>query len=878
MGKKATQRKRRERTFECLERREVFSAGLSLYDVLPSHAPADQSQTVAEIQAPAFDLQRESSPGELRGVSNIQTTANQFQFQEWGIPGMFPSLHGGWFHGNDSRPRIEQNGVQLTLTNEHGHRVAGRFIASNKIQVPAWGNLVGTLRAEQILWSNGTTWDKTPNLAGRWYPDAVLSATTPGGGPNIEQSGVTLRLTNEHGSQSRATLTSPNRIVAHDWGGLGGWVRKGWIQWDNGSIWAKSLPQLSGDWAIGSDHRPRITRQSGQELTFVNEHGSVSAGRFVEPRRVVAADWGNLHGTVDGNRIYWDNGTIWDQFGESRLYAIWPTHLVYQPIVGVTGNVLGSRLVGFVNERQEQSWGWVQSESSVYASNWRQAGSTTRGAIYWGNGTVWLDHENGYIWGPGGVTRNISLPERGEFHIDFERSGMSPALEQTMQRAVDRWEQVIVGDIADAWFADGNGNWISVDDLYLTVQVKPLDGITGGTLASAAVRQTRPGSNLLIWSHITIDELDVNNPQLETILLHEIGHALGFGSTWSALGLLNQSNPSDPQFVGAAAKYIYGVMTGSSQTGVPLENQGTPGDGSYGGHWRETVFGNELMTSGINAGQANPLSLLTIAALQDIGYQVNGDAADSYTMPQAGAVFNRLLASAAPTTSGAYAALWLGESTDEDSAKVITILEPTLTPDHLGLQTFGQLQTDETLGSVEYDGAGNFTYRPDGMFSHLNEGETATDTFSYTLVQQDGTTETIAVVVEIIGRNDADDGFVAETELAEDVNGDGLISPLDSLLVITWLNATGGGAISAEWSHLDVNGDGLLTPLDAVLVIIRLNHAAASEQGVASFDSSAPSSARAMDDALLAWLHEEDEHRAQVSMQETPDDEQAWWL
>jgi hypothetical protein len=164
------------------------------------------------------------------------------------------------------------------------------------------------------------------------------------------------------------------------------------------------------------------------------------------------------------------------------------------------------------------------------------------------------------------------------------------------------------------------------------------------------------------------------------------------------------------------------------------------------------------------------------------------------------------------------------------------------------------------------------------MFSHLNEGETATDTFSYTLVQQDGATETIVVVVEIIGRNDADDSFVAEIQLAEDVNGDGLISPLDSLLVINWLNATGGGAISAEWSHLDVNGDGFLSPLDAVLVINRLNHAAASEQGVTSFDSSAPSSAAATDYALQAWLHEEDERRGLDWMQEAPDDELALWL
>jgi hypothetical protein len=49
-------------------------------------------------------------------------------------------------------------------------------------------------------------------------------------------------------------------------------------------------------------------------------------------------------------------------------------------------------------------------------------------------------------------------------------------------------------------------------------------------------------------------------------------------------------------------------------------------------HWRDTVFGAELMTGFVNEG-GNPMSRVTIASLQDLGYQVNMDAAQPYQLP-----------------------------------------------------------------------------------------------------------------------------------------------------------------------------------------------------------------------------------------------------
>ena len=73
-------------------------------------------------------------------------------------------------------------------------------------------------------------------------------------------------------------------------------------------------------------------------------------------------------------------------------------------------------------------------------------------------------------------------------------------------------------------------------------------------------------------------------------------------------------------------------LGGSSYTGgasVPVENE-FGGQGTQDSHWRESVFVAELMTGFIDAGVANPLSLLTIASLADLGLAVNPDGADVY--------------------------------------------------------------------------------------------------------------------------------------------------------------------------------------------------------------------------------------------------------
>lgn len=86
---------------------------------------------------------------------------------------------------------------------------------------------------------------------------------------------------------------------------------------------------------------------------------------------------------------------------------------------------------------------------------------------------------------------------------------------------------------------------------------------------------------------------------------------------------------------------------------------------------------------------------------------------------------------------------------------------------------------------------------------------------------------------------------------AYDVDGNGLVTPLDALLVVNYLNRNGGGylaeGLSIEASGIqrnlgamvDVNGDGMVSPLDALRVVNHLNRDGAagvlSGEGEGSF-------------------------------------------
>ena len=242
--------------------------------------------------------------------------------------------------------------------------------------------------------------------------------------------------------------------------------------------------------------------------------------------------------------------------------------------------------------------------------------------------------------------------------------------------AVSRWQQLVYRHIGtpqllqDTAGTCGAGEPAvnqTITDLLILASFDSIDGV-GKTLAEASpcfVRTGGQGAGLTVMGIMKFDTADVgalvSGGKLNAVVLHEMGHVLGFGTLWS-LGApfpvvsclqLPSSPPGtllDTHFActggSANAMAQFDSVGGTRYTGagqgvpggqlVPVENcANSPytypscGAGTVNGHWRTTVFGNELMVGFLPSSPA--LSRVTVASLQDLGYRVNYAAADAYT-------------------------------------------------------------------------------------------------------------------------------------------------------------------------------------------------------------------------------------------------------
>ena len=230
------------------------------------------------------------------------------------------------------------------------------------------------------------------------------------------------------------------------------------------------------------------------------------------------------------------------------------------------------------------------------------------------------------------------------FQIDLRFvNAPTPAQEQFFRAAAARWESIITGDVPDA---DGLiparscGNSFRTpslqgpfDDLVIHVLLQPIDG-PGAVLGAAGACLVRNEDLLPLYGLMFFDTDDLATIEqagvLDEVIVHEMGHVLGIGTIWERKELLLGAGGDNPTFMGTNAVREYGALRGGDAVPVPVENMGNAGTRDV--HWREFIFLTELMTGRI-AGPNNPISRMTVASLQDLGYVVDMNAAEPYALP-----------------------------------------------------------------------------------------------------------------------------------------------------------------------------------------------------------------------------------------------------
>ncbi|KAI9029166.1 hypothetical protein DFJ74DRAFT_765005 [Hyaloraphidium curvatum] len=252
------------------------------------------------------------------------------------------------------------------------------------------------------------------------------------------------------------------------------------------------------------------------------------------------------------------------------------------------------------------------------------------------------------------IVPDASKTANDVFNIELVTCSANKTFDSYFVAAAQKWMSIITSDVYNyplyksdcVRFGTGAGDAVMscqfVDDIIIGIMIEAIDGPshTVGNAGPVYMRGGDPahGYFLPLTGSMRFDSADMDDLMarniLEDIIVHEMGHILGFGSLWIYSVLLSPSNcvalvaagntVSGARFLGAQANSTLPAVDPNNYLGltyVPVEDGG--GNGTSCTHWKESVFKKELMTGWLPNGGGTPLSLTTVMSLADLGYGVN---------------------------------------------------------------------------------------------------------------------------------------------------------------------------------------------------------------------------------------------------------------
>jgi len=237
--------------------------------------------------------------------------------------------------------------------------------------------------------------------------------------------------------------------------------------------------------------------------------------------------------------------------------------------------------------------------------------------------------------------RSASPSLKSEFDIQLVNCGNITYYDSSFDNARQKWQTIIVGDktpnrvhlkkdILFSTLGNKDDSYIWVDDIIIGYNFmenisqnfsSPDDiavtlGAAGPTLVSNA--DNLPIAGIMVFNRQELMKMEMSD--VELIIMHEMGHVLGLFT------LPNETcSQTCPNYSCPAAKREYDNLNLDSP--LLLESE-------ICAHWAESSFhtstSSELMTPYFEKDKYQPLTRVTAGALQDLGYEVNFNAADTF--------------------------------------------------------------------------------------------------------------------------------------------------------------------------------------------------------------------------------------------------------
>ena len=256
------------------------------------------------------------------------------------------------------------------------------------------------------------------------------------------------------------------------------------------------------------------------------------------------------------------------------------------------------------------------------------------------------------------ATLKITTDEEPEEPFDLELvivDEVTASQSGIITQVAERYESMIgLGDFDVTWSspadqcAPGMPELVSqgLDDTGIYVMSGPLDG-AGNVVAMSGPCVVRTGTGgwagMPVLGAVVLDEADIaqleSDGVLEAVVTREMARALGFDPlVWNYHGFLQ--NPSlaedadpdaDTHLNAPLVVAAFNAAGGEGYAGAraPLENGAMEGISDT--HWRQSVFGDEVMTPYMT-GDSQPLSRITLEALYEVGYELDVMMADPFTL------------------------------------------------------------------------------------------------------------------------------------------------------------------------------------------------------------------------------------------------------